>query len=96
MFTRRVRRLSPGGFTTPDPYSTTPKSIKWENRSKLGIRDPFGGKKKSSFGGQLKSPSSEGKTPGSFRGRYPSTGPLTPCSTFPAGVVYQQRLLYVS
>ena len=57
-------RESSGGFTTPDPSPKTPKSRKWENRSKLVIPDPFGGKKKSSFGGQLKSPFSEGKNPG--------------------------------
>jgi len=54
-------REGAGGFTTPDPSPKTPKSIKWENRSKLGIPDPLGGKKKSSFGGQLKSPFSGGK-----------------------------------
>jgi len=55
---------SPGGFTTPDPSPKTTKSRKWENCSKLGIPDPIGGKRKSSFGGQLKSPFSEGKNPG--------------------------------
>jgi len=47
---------------TPDPSPKKPKSIKWENRSKLEISDPFGEKKKSSFWGQFKSPSSEGNS----------------------------------
>jgi len=64
-----------------------PSRKNWNNLSKLGIPDPFRGMKPSSFGRQLKSPFSEGKNPGSFSGRYPSTGPLTSYSTVPAGVV---------
>ena len=61
---------SPGSVTTPDPLPRTLKSnIKWETVPKLGITNSFGGKKKSSFGRQIKvlswkvilSPSSDGK-----------------------------------
>jgi len=64
-------RESHGGFTTPDPSPRTLKAIKCENRSKLGISDPFRGKKKSSFGGQLKSSFSEGKNPGFLSRKLP-------------------------